>query len=134
MEVTTEKSRPSVPYHFFYPCDFLEEAVRALFKCFGLDNKSWKEDSSSPGEEKEPEKTTEKNHQKSTPSSSEGLQVSDPSDPQEADPPSSTTVCYIYIYIYSSPYIIILSVIYLKHTNVCVYLCTCRKLLQAQGL
>ncbi|XP_062018924.1 uncharacterized protein LOC133735540 [Rosa rugosa] len=84
-EKVTDK-RPSVSYHYLYPCDFLEEVLRALFKCFGLDNKS------QAYEEQEPEKTTGANPETSTPSTPE-LQVADPSDPKEAaDPPSSTSV------------------------------------------
>ncbi|XP_024165493.1 uncharacterized protein LOC112172399 [Rosa chinensis] len=85
-EKVTDK-RPSVSYHYLYPCDFLEEALRALFKCFGLDNNS------QAYEEQEPEKTTRANPETSTPNSTPELQVADPSDPKEAaDPPSSTSV------------------------------------------
>ncbi|KAM5562093.1 hypothetical protein ABKV19_017353 [Rosa sericea] len=85
-EEKVTENRSSVSYHYLYPFDFLEEALRALFKCFGLDNKSQAD------EEQEPEKTTGANPDKSTSSTPE-LQFADPSDPKEAaDPPSSTSV------------------------------------------
>ena len=86
-EKVTDEKKPPVSYHYLYPCDLLEEAVRALFKCFGLDNKS------QANEEQEPaESATGENPEISDPASTPEPQVADPSEPTEAaaDPPSST--------------------------------------------
>ncbi|KAL6211367.1 hypothetical protein ACLB2K_016594 [Fragaria x ananassa] len=82
-KVTQKRRASSVSYHYLYPCDLLEEALRALFMCFGLDDNK-----SHADEELEPESsTTGANPAKTDPSTPE-LQVAEPTE-DAADPPSS---------------------------------------------
>jgi len=88
-------NKETVVYSAFNPCHVLEEALRAILKCLGVDTKEQEESSSSDQKDEningtnaqDPSSTTEEVSE--IPSSTDPDPPSSTTDP-EADPPSST--------------------------------------------
>lgn len=88
-------NKETVVYSAYNPCHVLEEALRAILKCLGVDTKEQEESSSSDQKDEningtnaqDPSSTTEEVSE--IPSSTDPDPPSSTTDP-EADPPSST--------------------------------------------